>query len=115
MPRFGKAYMRPKKLARRGEGPSTSYESEPTPVRVPEAIGMTEEAPAIGMTEEAPAIGIEAQGGGEVRGAPEMATEGPLLIEGATLGTTSVADTCSSRSSGSESFIPSIEDSEESG
>ena len=36
MPRFGKSYMRPKKLARKGEGPSTSGGSEPTPVSVPE-------------------------------------------------------------------------------
>ena len=53
MPRFGKAYMRPKKLARRGDGPSTSGESGPAPVRVLEAVGMTEEVPAVGTTKEA--------------------------------------------------------------
>ena len=106
MPRFGKAYMRPKKLARRGEGLSTSGGSELTSVRVPEAIRMTKEAPA---------VGTEAQEGREVRGALEMATEGPLLVEGATLGMTSVVDTSGSGSSGSESFIPSVEDSKELG
>ena len=45
--------MRPKKLARIGEGPSTSGESEPTLVRVPEAVGMAEDALAVGMTEAA--------------------------------------------------------------
>ena len=115
MPWFGTSYMRPKKLARRGEGPSTSDGSELTPVRVPEAVGITEEASAVGMAEEAPAVGTEAQEGREVRGAPEMATEDPLLVEGATPGTTSVADTCGSGSSGSKSFIPLVEDSEESG
>ena len=53
MPRFGKAYMRPKKLARRGDGPSMFGESGPAPVRVPEAVGMTEEVVAPGMMEEA--------------------------------------------------------------
>ena len=106
MPWFDKSYMRPKKLARRGEGPSTSGWFESTLVRVPETVGMIEEAPA---------VATEAQEGGEVHEAPEMAAAGPLLAEGATLDTTPVADTSGYGSSGSESFIPSVKDSEESG